>query len=164
MFCGLPIGYIPFCGISIGYRPFYRVAINDRNHGIHDICCIFLLPGPAASCSVRGLCVRTGCTICGFTKVRLKLFTVLGNPVASVGITSYYIMSRNISVSRCRAMTEAVISWPVTAEFRAASRASQCETYDLYSGKLYVIRTVRVLTIILSSNTCSLWCTIYDIH
>ena len=39
---------------------------------------------------------------------------------------------------------------------RVASRASKCETSDLYSSKLYVIRTVRVLTIILSPNTCSL--------
>ena len=37
-------------------------------------------------------------------------------------------MSRNVSVSRCRAMAEAVSCWPVTAECRVASRASQCET------------------------------------
>jgi hypothetical protein len=163
LFFGLPIGYRPFCWISIGYRPFYRIAINDRNQGMHDICSIFLLPGPAASCSVCGLCVCTGCTMCGVTEVKLKLFTVLEKSVASVEVTSYYVMSRNVSVSRCRAMAEAVSCWPVTAECRVASRTGQCETSVLYSGKLYVIRTVRVITIILSSNTCSLLCTIYDI-
>ena len=157
MFFDLPIGYRPFCGISIGYSPFYRIAINDRNQGIHDICSIFLLPGPrnVLQC-VCVLCICTGCTMCGVIEVKLKLFMVLENSVASVGVTSYYVMDRNVSVSRYRTMAEGFSCWPVTAECRVASRASQCETPDLCSGKLYVIRTVRVLTIILSSNTCSL--------
>ena len=83
--------------------------------------------------------------MCGVTEVMLTLFTVLENSVASVGVASYYVMSRNVSISRCRAMGEAVRCWPVTAECRVASRASQCETSDSYNGKFYVIRTVRVL-------------------
>lgn len=83
--------------------------------------------------------------MCGVTEVTLKLFTVLENSVASVGVTSYYVMGRNISVRRCRVMAEAVSCWPVTAECRVAFRASQRETSDLYSGKFCVIHTVRVL-------------------
>jgi len=91
LFFGLPIGYRPFFGISIGYRPFYRITINDRNQDILDICSIFLLPGPATSCCVCGLCVCTGCTMCGVTEVKLKLFTVLKNLVAWLGVTSYLL-------------------------------------------------------------------------
>jgi hypothetical protein len=156
MFFDLPIGYRPFCGISIGYSPFYRIAINDLNQGIHDICSFSCYLVLATSCSVCVLCICTGCTMCGVIEVKLKLFMVLENSVASVGVTSYYVMDRHVSVSRYRAMAEGFSCWPVTAECRVASRASQCETPDLCSGKLYVIRTVRVLTIILSSNTCSL--------
>jgi len=53
---------------------------------------------------VWGLCVCTGCTMCGVTEVTLNFFTVLENSVASVGVTSYYVMGRNVSGSRCRAV------------------------------------------------------------
>jgi len=102
--------------------------------------------------------------MCGVTEVTLTLFTVLENSVAWVGVTSYYVMGRNVSVSRCRAMAEAVSCWPITAECWVAFWAGQRETFDLYSCKFYVTLTVRVLTIILSSNTCSLWCTVYDFN
>jgi hypothetical protein len=73
-------------------------------------------------------------------------------------------MSRNIPVSRWRAMAEAVSCWPVTAECRVASRASQCEISDLYSGKFYVILPCVFLQSYYHPNTRSLWCSIYDIH
>ena len=67
----------------------------------------------------------------GVAEVKLKLFTVLENSVASDGVTSYYVMCRDVSVSRGCAMAEAISCWPVTAECQVESRGSQCETSEL---------------------------------
>jgi hypothetical protein len=114
LFCNMPISYSLFCGILIGYSPFYRIAINYYTQGIHD----FLVPWYSRNLQCAwplifaALPVCLGSTMCGVTEVKLKLFTILQNSVASIGVTSYYVVGADVFVSRSRNMVVADRSPP----------------------------------------------------